>query len=112
MRERIRQQRSPEKMNEEYKNASKVAVQGLRRYVKKQAALGARITTHEDTVSNVNNESKMELNLDEWSDERKEYSSEYREFEIFPLPQEILEQYEFLKELPRNVGVMLSLIHI
>lgn len=106
MRERIRQQRSPEKMNEEYKNASKVAVQGLRRYVKKQAALGARITTHEDTVSNVNNESKMELNLDEWSDERKEYSSEYREFEIFPLPQEILEQYEFLKELPRNVGVM------
>ncbi len=63
--------------------------------MEKQAALGARITTHEDTVPNVNNESKMELNPDEWSDERKEYSSEYREFEIFPLPQEILERYEF-----------------
>lgn len=40
--------------------------------MEKQAALGARITTHEDTVSNVNNESKMELNPNEWYDDEDE----------------------------------------
>lgn len=38
--------------------------------------------------------------------EREEYGNEARRYEVFPLPKEITERYQFIEKLPRNVAIM------
>lgn len=38
--------------------------------------------------------------------ERRNFEDEHRQFEIFPLPPDVIEKYPFLSELPHDVGVM------
>lgn len=106
--ERLGRISSPEQIDDDYDDASKLAVQGLQRYVERNISAGTHVVAHEEGDSRMESgvKDKSETSLDGQSDEREEYSRKYREFEIFPLPQEIMKSYEFIKDLPRDVGVM------